>query len=206
MNSKEAKFFEELQKEGDRCAKAGAILYDAARGAMPAAEGYETIRQLRRGGRAALPGLHEKMQRAFGGETVIEDARVLVRKLDRLLNDMKDMAQLLSIYGTELPARLQESIELVRFSVLELSRMFGYMEHFQEEYMKAAARSQRILNYEERGDRAFRTGMAELFEASPDPLYVIRWKDLYERAENILDSAAGSAEFFQKVTQRYLKM
>ena len=45
----------------------------------------------------------------------------------------------------------------------------------------------------------FAIGMASLFEGGIDPMVVIRWKDIYERLENAIDSTERVANILEGI-------
>jgi uncharacterized protein Yka (UPF0111/DUF47 family) len=50
-----------------------------------------------------------------------------------------------------------------------------------------------VHRLENEGDRLTREAIASLFEAGIDPMVVIRWKDIFERLENAIDSTERAA-------------
>jgi uncharacterized protein Yka (UPF0111/DUF47 family) len=45
--------------------------------------------------------------------------------------------------------------------------------------------------------------MAQLFDGSPDPLTVMKWKELYDRLEDALDSAEDVANTLESVAIKH---
>src|SRR3954449_4261424 len=56
-----------------------------------------------------------------------------------------------------------------------------------------------INRLENDGDRVTREAMASLFDNGIDPMVVIRWKDLYERLENAIDSTERVANVLEGI-------
>ena len=52
---------------------------------------------------------------------------------------------------------------------------------------------------ENEGDRISREAIASLFEAGIDPMVVIRWKDIFERLENAIDSTERAADILEGI-------
>jgi len=50
-----------------------------------------------------------------------------------------------------------------------------------------------VHRLENEGDRLTREAIASLFETGIDPMVVIRWKDIFERLENAIDSTERAA-------------
>jgi len=46
---------------------------------------------------------------------------------------------------------------------------------------------------ENEGDRVVREAIAALFDGGTDPIVVIRWKDIFERLENAIDTTERAA-------------
>lgn len=202
MNRKEQFFFEKLTEEGELCARGGLILDEVLQGKRPREEGYDIVRRLRREGREAALTLCGKGRRAFpeGGEAAIS----LVEKTDSLLGGMKDLARLLSVYETDAPEKMKETTMLIRASMEEIAKIYGYAGSLDESYMKAEARCGRIVHYEERGDRCFQEGLSLLFRERKDPFYVIQWKDLMEQGESLLDGALCCVHLFQRAAKYWM--
>lgn len=203
MKRKEQFFFEKLAEEGALCAQGGLLLDEILLGKKPLEEGYETMRRFRREGREAALTLCGKSRHAFPGEGGME-AVSLIEKTDSLLGGMKDMVRLLSVYGTDAPEKIQEMAMLICASMEELAKIYAYAGDLANSYMKAEARCGRIVHYEERGDRCFQEGLAFLFQKQKDPFYVIRWKDMMEQGESLLDGALCCVHLFQRAAKYWM--
>jgi uncharacterized protein Yka (UPF0111/DUF47 family) len=68
-------------------------------------------------------------------------------------------------------------------------RTFGDIRHFTVE----------INRLENDGDRKVREALASLFETGIDPMMVIRWKDIFERLEEAIDSTERAANILEGV-------
>ncbi|MFL5878138.1 MAG: DUF47 family protein, partial [Solirubrobacteraceae bacterium] len=56
-----------------------------------------------------------------------------------------------------------------------------------------------IHRLENDGDRVVREAIAALFHNGIDPMVVIRWKDIYERLENAIDSTERVANILEGI-------
>jgi uncharacterized protein Yka (UPF0111/DUF47 family) len=52
---------------------------------------------------------------------------------------------------------------------------------------------------ENEGDEIYHTAIAELFRETPDPLTVIKWKDIYEKLEAAVDRCENVANIIESV-------
>ena len=52
---------------------------------------------------------------------------------------------------------------------------------------------------EEEGDVLYQNAMKELFSTEKDPLEVIRWQNIYQSLENVLDACENVADIMEGV-------
>lgn len=57
-----------------------------------------------------------------------------------------------------------------------------------------------IKHLEEEGDAVYHEAMGALFAGSPDPLEVLKWKDVYDTLEGAIDSCMGVAQVLQSIS------
>jgi predicted phosphate transport protein (TIGR00153 family) len=58
----------------------------------------------------------------------------------------------------------------------------------------------RIHDLENQGDRVTRQAIGALFQNSPDPIYIIKWKDVYSLLEKTVDRTEDVANILESVT------
>jgi uncharacterized protein len=56
-----------------------------------------------------------------------------------------------------------------------------------------------VNRLENDGDRVLREALASLFERGIDPMMVIRWKDIFERLEDAIDSTETAVNILESV-------
>jgi uncharacterized protein Yka (UPF0111/DUF47 family) len=61
-------------------------------------------------------------------------------------------------------------------------------------------RSRAIKKIEEEGDAVYHDAVGHLFDGSPDPLEVIKWKELYDTLERALDECQAVANVLESVS------
>ena len=57
-----------------------------------------------------------------------------------------------------------------------------------------------IKHLEEEGDAIYHEAVSALFAGRPDPLDVIRWKEMYDTLERAIDSCMGVAQVLQSIS------
>lgn len=57
-----------------------------------------------------------------------------------------------------------------------------------------------IKHLEEEGDAVYHEAMGALFSGDPNPLDVLKWKDMYDTLEGAIDSCMGVAQVLQSIS------
>jgi predicted phosphate transport protein (TIGR00153 family) len=62
---------------------------------------------------------------------------------------------------------------------------------------------ERVKRLEEEGDTIYHEWVAKLFEGSPDPLVVIKWKEIYDTLENTLDHMEDVGNVLESISIKH---
>ena len=126
-----------------------------------------------------------------------EDILALASGLDDIVDFTEEVADYLGLYKIEAPMEqsqrlahiLLEACRQIAQAIPKL-RDFGDISHYTVE----------VNRLENDGDRVVREAVASLFDNGIDPMVVIRWKDIYERLENAIDSTERAANILEGIT------
>src|SRR5262245_7496001 len=120
-----------------------------------------------------------------------DDIYMLAIEIDDVVDELEEASDLLGLYGIELPTKhavqqtglIVAAAEQLKLACDNLKGFGGVQEALVE-----------LKRLEDEGDRVLREGLAALFRDDRiDPLVVIRWKDVYDRLEQALDSCETAA-------------
>ena len=138
----------------------------------------------------------QRLNQTFVTPIEREDILDLASALDDIVDYIEEVADYLALYRIEAP--MQQAQELSRIlhqacrevnNAIPRLRTFGDIRHFTVE----------INRLENDGDRKVREALASLFETGIDPMMVIRWKDIFERLEEAIDSTERAANILEGV-------
>src|SRR3954464_8466018 len=125
-----------------------------------------------------------------------EDIYALASALDDIVDYIEEVADFLGIYRIEAPmTQAQQLARVLHQSCRALSqamprlRTFKDIHHFTVE----------INRLENDGDRIVREALASLFDHGTDPMVVIRWKDIFDRLEEAVDSTETVANILEGI-------
>jgi predicted phosphate transport protein (TIGR00153 family) len=125
-----------------------------------------------------------------------EDILALASALDDIVDYTEEVADYLGLYKIEAP--MDQALQLshvLRDACRQLSeamprlRGFKDMSHYIIE----------VHRLENDGDRISREAMAALFNTGVDPMFVIRWKDIFERQESAIDATEHAANILSGI-------
>jgi predicted phosphate transport protein (TIGR00153 family) len=125
-----------------------------------------------------------------------EDIYALASALDDIVDFIEEVSDFLGLYrieapmdkATEMARILHQSARAVAAAIPRL-RTFKDIHHYTVE----------INRLENDGDRVVREALASLFERGIDPMLVIRWKDIFERLEDAIDSTEKTANILEGI-------
>lgn len=202
MNKKEEKFFNLLIEDGERCRSGGEILWGAVQDPVHREEAWQTIRNLYWRREEEKCQVRYCLERAWEGEQRIS-AWLLIETMERILRGEEILGRLLAAEEGEIPEEMKTSMELAALGLEELKKIFGYSRTLQQNYMKAEARHQKLVNYEERGNLAVLSGMKALY-AGGDAMRAVFWKDGLECSGELLHNILEAASLFQQLTEEHV--
>jgi uncharacterized protein len=119
-----------------------------------------------------------------------EDIYALAGAIDDVVDHIEHACDLLGLYkvGVVVPAAIEQCRVLVG-TADRLSSSLGKLRQLRGMEDDLVA----IRRLEDEGDRIVRDAIAALFEGAPDPLGVIRWKDIFEALEDAIDACSHAA-------------
>jgi predicted phosphate transport protein (TIGR00153 family) len=125
-----------------------------------------------------------------------EDIYALASALDDIVDYIEEVADFMGLYRIEAPmTQAQQLARVLHQSCRALCqamprlRTFKDIRHFTVE----------INRLENDGDRIVREALASLFDHGTDPMVVIRWKDIFDRLEDAVDSTETVANILEGI-------
>lgn len=121
-----------------------------------------------------------------------EDIHSLAGAIDDVVDDIEEVSEQLAIKQVEAPMeQAQQLAGVLRDSGRALSGALDGLELLDGVDERLAE----IRELEQEGDRIYRSVLGSLFDNAIDPMFVLRWKDIYDALEEGIDRcrAAGNS-------------
>ncbi len=124
------------------------------------------------------------------------DVLRLTSALDDIVDFIEEVADYLGLYRIEAPMIQAQGLAHV---LLDGTRQIEMAIPLVREYRDISKYTVEVNRLENEGDRIVRAAIASLFERGIDPMVVIRWKDIFERLENAIDSVERAANILEAI-------
>ena len=125
-----------------------------------------------------------------------EDIYALASSLDDIVDFVEEVADFMTLYRIEAPMeQAQDLARILHESARQLSQAIPRLRSFRDIHHFTIE----VNRLENEGDRVVREALASLFERGIDPMMVIRWKDIFERLEDAIDSTEKTANILEGI-------
>ena len=125
-----------------------------------------------------------------------EDIIALASGLDDVVDYIEEVANFLDLYRIEAPMlQAQEMAAVLRQSTRAICGAVPRLRSLQDVHEFTVE----VNRLEDEGDRLLRGAVASLFDHGIDPMMVIRWKDIFERLEDAIDSTETAVNILEGV-------
>ncbi len=143
--------------------------------------------------------IYDRLNRTFITPFDREDIHALGSELDDIVDLVQSVASRMQLYHVD---HTNEEVLLLASIVVDatenMAKAIGEL--------KKKESSRRIQDYcieinrlENAGDRALERALSKLFEGKPDPLEVIKWKEIYEGIEAAIDKCEDVADTIESI-------
>lgn len=125
-----------------------------------------------------------------------DDMYRLAGAIDDVCDHVDEAAGNLATYGIEqVPEKAVDQARVIHEAARNLDAAVQRLEGFKD----SQAQLIELRRLEDEGDRLVRDAVGELFNAEPDPIAIIRWKDIHERLEDACDALENAADVLEAI-------
>ena len=183
--SKEREFFDLFEEAARNCVRAAGLLEHMLEHWPDHGESMRDVVVCEQEGDRITHDIIQRLNATFVTPFDREDIIALASSLDDIVDFIEEVADFLGLYRIEAP--MDQAVRLARVlhqAVRNISeaiprlRTLKDIQHYTIE----------VNRLENEGDRIHREAVTSLFDHGTDPMMVIRWKDIFERLEDAIDS------------------
>lgn len=141
-----------------------------------------------------------RIDRSFITPLDREDIHNLTQALDNVVDMIDGAARRSEMFGIresrpaaeQLASCLQHSVDALEKAVVKVKDRRAVMEH-----------TRAVKHFEEEGDALYHTAVGALFQGNPDPIDVIKWKEIYDTLERALDRCQTAAIVLESISLKH---
>jgi len=128
------------------------------------------------------------------------DIHRLISRMDDILDAVEAAAERLWLYElTIAPPEAKDLARILRLSTEQLRIAVNGMRHLKRDAPQIFTACVEINRLENEGDAILRQALAKLFKERQDPLFVMKWKEIYEDIEMATDRCEDVANVIEGV-------
>jgi predicted phosphate transport protein (TIGR00153 family) len=183
--SKEREFFDLFEEAGRNSARAAGLLEHMLEHWPDHGEAMRDVVVCEQEGDRITHDIIQRLNATFVTPFDREDIIALASSLDDIVDFIEEVADFLGLYRIEAP--MDQAVRLARVlhqAVRNISEAIPRLRTLKD----ISHYTVEVNRLENEGDRIYREAVASLFDHGIDPMMVIRWKDIFERLEDAIDS------------------
>jgi predicted phosphate transport protein (TIGR00153 family) len=193
---KEREFFDLFEEAGNNCLLAAELLEKMLAQWPDHGElGREVVICEQEGDRITHD-IIQRLNQTFVTPFDREDIIALASGLDDIVDFIEEVADFLSLYRIEAPMdQAQEMARVLHEATRAIAQAIPRLRTLKDIHHYTVE----VNRLENEGDRMLRSALASLFEQGIDPMMVIRWKDIFERLEDAIDSTETAVNIIEGI-------
>ena len=200
---KEKKFFALFEQGTQNAVKIAQQLKDMVSIWENVKERVGVINDLEHQGDAITHQIFDQLHRSIITPFDREDIALLAHSLDDVADFVHAAADAMLLYKVECPTnRAKEFADLVVQAVAEVEKAVSEM-HDRVGRKQLLKRCVEINRLENLGDIVYRSAMAELFDDSANYATLIKWREIYNHMESVIDRCEDIANILEGVAIKY---
>ena len=159
-------------------------------------EGMRDIKELEHEGDRITHDLIDLINRTFVTPFDRDDMYRLAGVLDDVCDHIDDSAEKIVGYGVrEVRQQARQQAQVIQRCAAKLAEAIGQLEGFKDSRRQLIE----LRTLEDEGDRLAREAISDLFAGDPDPVSLVRWKDIHEQLEEAVDACENAADVLEAI-------
>jgi len=195
---REESFFDLFERSADILLRAAGFLVEATERFETLPENAKRLERLEHDGDQVTHDIMARLNRTFITPLDREDIHRIASALDDVLDLIEAATERFVLFKVQQimpPAR--EIARVIHSQVQEIHRVMPQLRHMR--HAPIMEHCIEINRLENAGDRLLRGALAELFDGAPDPIVVIKWRELYELLESATDKCEDVAVAIESI-------
>ena len=201
---REEKFFSFLQQSATNLKDTSEKLLDLMEDYTNVPEKVQEIQRLEEVGDTIIHTIMTSLHKTFVTPIDREDIATLGERLDDIVDSMEEAARIMVEYRIEETTEDAKELARILLSCSEtLDQAVGLL-HFRGSKLEAILPLTTVINtLENEADQVTSRAMGELFNSDVSPIYVLKWKEVYNLLEEATDFCEDAANMLEGIVLKH---
>jgi predicted phosphate transport protein (TIGR00153 family) len=193
---RDREFFDLFEEAGGNILRAAGLLEELLKDFPERNELARDILICEQDGDRITHDIIQRLNQTFVTPIDRDDIYALASALDDVVDYTEEVADYLGLYKIEAPMEQAQALaHVLHACARQISEAMPRLRGFKD----ISHYTVEINRLENDGDRIAREAIASLFDNGIDPMVVIRWKDIFERLEEAIDSCEHVANIVEGI-------
>jgi uncharacterized protein len=196
---KEYEFFNMFDNLADHCVSTSRQFQENMSKGSFGDEDVKKIKTIEKAADSIVFDIVEKLNKTFITPIDREDIHSLAHELDSVIDLMLKVSNHMKIYKiTEINPKFVEEVKLINRSVEALSKAVKGLRDLKD-HKKIQRHCTEVNLIEDEGDQLRNDVIEELFNGDHEAIYIMKWKDIFQTAEKVLDQCDDVAKIVESI-------
>jgi uncharacterized protein len=196
---KEEKFFEFFDAQAAHNVEAARVFKQLVQSWSQQSPLIEKLHDIEHEADITTHEIFDKLNRSFITPFDREDIHALASELDDVVDIVQSVASRMQLYHVEtIHDDLGQMADILLHATENVRKALSELKH-PEKTRRMQDYCIEINRLENAGDRALEQAISRLFKGKPDPLEVIKWKEIYEGLEAAIDKCEDVAHTLEGI-------
>jgi uncharacterized protein len=195
-------FFEQFNRALENLSRTTNVLVDMLNNFGTFEKKVKSIYEFEQEGDMLTHDIMKDLNRTFLTPIDREDIHELASRIDDMLDLIWAAVDRMSVYQIDKPTpeviSLAEDLQMTADVLIK-----AFRELRAKQYSRVQEHCIEVNRLENRIDRKYRDALGKLVNNQTDPIYIIKWKDIYELFEDASDRAEDIANILEAIVLKY---
>jgi predicted phosphate transport protein (TIGR00153 family) len=192
-------FFELIERASAKIKEGAEVFLDLMKNFENVKEKARRIKEIERECDDITHEVFEKLSTTFVTPIDREDIYLLISRMDDVMDMVYAVSERMNLFHINevTPIALQLSEVFVK-SIYEITQAITHMQHLDKAF-NILRHCVEVNRLENEGDDLARSAIGDLFAGKYDPVYIIKWKEIYETIERGIDKCEDVANVIESI-------
>ena len=197
---KEYEFFNMFDKLTEQCITASKSLLDLVDKISFKENDVQRIKDIEVTADKITYEIFEKLNKTFITPLDREDIHSLAHELDSIIDLILKLSNMMKMYNVDrINNKFVDVLKLIDNSIYAISMAVKGLRNNKKSSKSIREHYEEVDRLESLGDQLRNEAIAELFSGNYDAIYVMKWKDIFQTSERILDQCDDVGKIIETI-------